>query len=169
MNAGRKFLEWIVLGVCAFVLSKAILSLVLEPGDTPADGNPIWKLILALSYVGVAVLLTACYPKTIFALSRNWFLVALIALTLASFLWAETPGLVLQRSIAVLGTTLFGLAIAVLLSVEDQLRLMSWVFRMIAVLCLACVVLAPGYGIADAANSTGRGVEFLLTRISLDR
>jgi O-antigen ligase len=79
---------------------------------------------------------------------QNTVLVVLILFAVASFSWADSPALVLQRSIAVLGTTLFGLAMAVRLSTEEQLRLISWVLRITAVLSLLAVVLAPQYGLS---------------------
>jgi O-antigen ligase len=70
------------------------------------------------------------------------------------------PALVLQRSIAVFGTTLLGIALAVRLSLEEQLRLLSWLFRIIAVLSLACIILFPSYGISDWVENHGewRGI-----------
>jgi O-antigen ligase len=160
MNHPRRVLDLIALGGCAFVLTKALLSMFLLPGDNPADGNPVFKLILTLSYLAVTAVLLTNYRETLFALRRNWSLVALLVLTLLSCLWADSPSIVLQRSIAVLGTTLFGLALAVRLTLQDQLRLMSWVFRIIAVLSLVCVVLLPRYGVSGVADQEGawRGV-----------
>jgi exopolysaccharide production protein ExoQ len=155
MSECRRRLELFVLGGCAFILTQAILSLVLSPGDTPTEGNPIWKLILSLSYLGVAAILLLHYRDTLFVIRRNWFLVALVLLAPVSCWWAATPALVLQRSTAVLGTTLLGVALAVRLSLEEQLRLMIWVFRLIAVLSLACVLLLPSYGISDSPDSHG--------------
>jgi exopolysaccharide production protein ExoQ len=149
MNGVRQFFEWSVLGGCAFILTQALLVMVLAPGDTPVDGNPLWRVILATSYLCVAAILVWDYRGALLAVRRNWFVTALTLLALVSCLWAQTPTLVLQRSIAVFGATLFGIALAVRLSLEEQLRLMSWVFRTIAVLSLACIVLLPRYGISD--------------------
>lgn len=149
MNQVRRFLELSILGACTFVLSGALLPLVLAPGDTPTEGNPLWRAILACCYLGVTVILVADYRTTLLAIRRNWLLAALVLLALVSFLWSYNPRLVLQRSVAVLGATLFGLAIAVRFSLEQQLRLMSWIFRIIAVLSLACVILAPRHGISE--------------------
>jgi len=148
MNA-RRCLEATVLGGCTFVLSAALLPLVLAPGDTPMEGNPIWKLILAASYLGVSAILLSDYRQTWLCIENNPLLVAMVFFALLSCLWAYTPALVLQRSVAVLGATLFGLALASRFSLEDQLRLLSWVFRIIAVLSLLCVLLAPRIGIAS--------------------
>jgi exopolysaccharide production protein ExoQ len=145
----KKYFELLVFGGCAFVLTQALLPLVLAPGDTPEDGNPLWRMILAISYLGVVAVLASDYRVALAGVWRNGVLVALILLVFASCLWAYEPKLVLQRSIGMFGTTLLGVALAVRLSLEDQMRLMSWLFRIIAVLSLACVVLAPRYGIAE--------------------
>jgi exopolysaccharide production protein ExoQ len=160
MNERRRFLESVVLGGCGFILTQGILSLVLAPGDAPTEGNAVWKLILSVSYLSVAVILVPYYRETLFVVRRNWFLMALVLLALLSCFWAAMPALVLQRSIAVLGTTLLGIALAVRLSLGDQLRLMSWLFRIIAVLSLACILLLPSYGISDIVEGHGewRGI-----------
>jgi exopolysaccharide production protein ExoQ len=162
MSGRPRFLESLVLGGSAFILTQAILSLMfaLEPGDPPGEGNPTWRLILSVSYLSVVVILLLHYRETLFVLRRNGFLVALVLLALASCSWAATPALVLRRAIAVLGTTLFGIALAVRLSLEDQLRLMSWLFRIIAVLSLACILLLPSYGISSGVEDHGewRGI-----------
>jgi exopolysaccharide production protein ExoQ len=108
----------------------------------------------------VAVMLVPYYRETLWAVRRNWFVAALVFQALVSFSWAATPALVLQHSIAVFGTTLLGIALAVLLSVEEQLRLLSWMFRIIAVLSLACIILLPSYGISSFFESHGewRGI-----------
>jgi exopolysaccharide production protein ExoQ len=155
MNGRRRLLELTVLGGCAFILTQALLSMFLASGDTLTAGNPIWRLILTITYLSVAVVLVAHYRETLFVVRRNWFLVALVVLALVSCLWAETPDLVLRRSIAVFGTTLFGFALAVRLSLAEQLRLMSLVFRIIAVLSLACIVLVPSYGISSSVEQQG--------------
>jgi exopolysaccharide production protein ExoQ len=148
MSRPARFLEFAVFAGITFVLSQALLPLILSPGDTPMDGNPVYKMVFAVSYLAAAAILIAHYRETLFVTSRNIVLVVLILFAVVSFTWADVPALVLQRSIAVLGTTLFGLAIAVRLSTEEQLRLVSWVLRVTAVLSLLCVIVAPRYGIS---------------------
>jgi exopolysaccharide production protein ExoQ len=157
MNGNRRTVELIVLGCCAFVLSKALLSFILPPymqeaalhGEPMTDGSPEWRLILAISYLGVVMVLVPWYRETIFVLRRNWSLVALVLFALLSSLWAEMPDVVLRKSIGLFGATLLGIALAVRFSFQEQLRILSWLFRIIAVLSLACIVLLPSYGIKD--------------------
>src|ERR1700731_1382124 len=159
MNGPRRVLEILVLGTCAFILTGAILTLILPPGDTPSEGNPLWRLILSVSYLSVAALLIPYYRETLYVVRRNWFLAALVLLAFVSCLWAEMPALVLRRSVAVCGTTLLGIALAVRLSLEEQLRLLSWLFRIFTVLSLACIFLLPSYGLSsDKAAHEWRGV-----------
>lgn len=159
MNGPRRLLGILVLGACAFILTGAILTLILPPGDTPSEGNQLWRLILSVSYLSVAAILIPYYRETLYVVRRNWFLAALVLLAFVSCLWAEMPALVFRRSIAVCGTTLFGIALAVRLSLEEQLRLLSWLFRITTVLSLACIVLLPSYGLSsDTAAHEWRGV-----------
>jgi exopolysaccharide production protein ExoQ len=163
MNGTRRLFEWIVLGGCAFVLSKALLSLLLPPymkeaalhGEPLTEGSPEMRLILSVSYLGIVMVLVPWYRETIFVLRRNWSLVALVLFALLSSLWAAMPSLVLRKSIGLFGTTLLGIALAVRFSFRDQLRILSWLFRIIAVLSLACIVLLPSYGISKEGEWRG--------------
>jgi len=158
MNGRRRFLELAVLAGCAFILSTAVLSLMVGGGSDPAEEGPIWGLIRSVSYLSVALILLPYYQETLYVLRRNWPLLALLLLAFVSCLWTEMPGVTLRRSIAVSGTTLLGVALAVRLTLEEQLRLLSWLFRIMAVLSLACVVFLPSYGISDFAGHEWRGV-----------
>src|SRR5262249_37944533 len=87
------------------------------------------------------------YREALFVLRRNWSLVAIVLLALLSSLWAQMPDLVLRKSIGLYGATLLGVALAVRLSFLDQLRMMSWLFRIIGVLSLAFVVFFPSLAV----------------------
>jgi exopolysaccharide production protein ExoQ len=155
MNGTRKYFELIVMGGCAFILSKALLSFVLAPSETPTEGNPEWRLILTISYFGVAIVLVSWYRESLFVLRRNWSLVVLVLFALLSSLWADMPDLVFRKAIGVFGTTLLGFALAVRFSFQDQLRILSWLFRIIAVLSLGCILLLPSYGISKEGEWQG--------------
>ena len=154
MNRNRKTLALLALGVSAFLLSRGILDMILVRGDQLTSGNPVMRAIFAVTYVVAAMLLVPYGRDAFFIARRNRSVVALLVLALVSCLWAQTPGLVLQRSVAVLGTTLVGIAFATRLSVEEQLGVFSWVFRTLAFLSLGCVLLFPGLGISQLAEGS---------------
>ena len=97
MSGRRKLFELTVLGGAACILSGALLALIVGTGRTPLDGNAAWRLIRAISYLGVAVVLAPWYRETLFVLRRNWSLVSLLVLAVLSILWAEMPDLVLRK------------------------------------------------------------------------
>jgi len=80
MSGRRKLFELTVLGGAACILSGALLALIVGTGRTPLDGNAAWRLIRAISYLGVAVVLAPWYRETLFVLRRNWSLVSLLVL-----------------------------------------------------------------------------------------
>src|SRR5215467_186383 len=155
MNSRRNFLDVLVLANCAFFLTGAITTLVMTPGATPLEGNAFGRWSMGISYLLVAVMLVTYRREALAVVRRNWPLAALVALAFTSCLWTETPALSFRRCGAVAGTTLFGLALAIKLTPEQQLRLLSWIFRTIAILSLACVILLPSYGISDTGDWRG--------------
>jgi exopolysaccharide production protein ExoQ len=155
MNGTLKPFEFFVMACSAFILSGALLFMVLGTEQTAVDGNPTWRLVLAISYVGVASVLVPWYRETLFVLRRNWALVCLLILAVISSLWTEMPDLVFRKSIGLLGTTLFGIALAIRVPFEQQLRMLSWLFRVLAILSLGCLLLFPSYGISSEGEWRG--------------
>jgi len=158
MNNRKDFLDLLVLTNCAFFLTGAITTLLMTPGDTPLEGNLFGRLTMGISYLAVAGMLVTYRRETLIVVRRNWALAALAVLAFASSLWTDTPELSFRRCGAAAGTTLLGVALAIKLTQEEQLRLLSWMFRIIAILSLACVILLPSYGISDTPEQEWRGV-----------
>ena len=158
MTNRRNLLELLVLASCVFALSGAITTLTLTPGATVLEGNAIGQVILSVSYLAVGAMLVRYHRETLFLVRRNWTLLAMVILAFTSCLWAETPAFTFRPSVAVAGTPLLGIALAVRLPLESQLRMLSWVYRIISVLSIACVVLLPSYGISSSAEQRLRGV-----------
>jgi exopolysaccharide production protein ExoQ len=155
MNHRRDFFEVFVLVNCAFFLTGAITTLFMTPGATPLEGNLFGRMTMGISYIAVAVMLVAYRPEVLIVVRRNWALAVLVLLGFVSSLWAETPELSFRRCGAAVGTTLLGVALAIRLTVEEQLRLLSWLFRILAILSLACIILFPAYGIYDTGEWQG--------------
>src|SRR5215470_17754158 len=158
MNNRREFLDRLVLVNCAFFLTGAITTLIMTPGATPLEGNLFGRLSMGISYLAVAGMLFAYRRETLIVVRRNWSLAALALLAFASSLWTETPELSFRRCGAAAGATLLGVALVIKLTQEEQLRLLSWMFRIIAILSLACIILLPSYGISETVEREWRGV-----------
>jgi exopolysaccharide production protein ExoQ len=148
MKVSRDAINRFVLGASAFVLSGAVLGMFL-PSQGLEEGNPTFKFILATLYLAVGIM--AFGREQLRQVARNPALLALLILTCLSALWATTPALSLQRSLAVIGASLVGVVLVTRFTMEEQLRLLSWVFRLGAALSAICIIVAPGLAFADGA------------------
>jgi O-antigen ligase len=155
MSDRKHFFDMLVLGNCAFFLSGAITTMFMTPGASALEGNAFGRATMGISYLAVAVMLVRYRREVLLVFRRNRSLVALVALGFASSLWAETPELSFRRCGATVGTTLLGVALSIKLTLEEQLRLLSWMFRILAILSLGCVLLFPSYGISDTGEWQG--------------
>jgi exopolysaccharide production protein ExoQ len=76
-----------------------------------------------------------------------------VAIAVLSFFWSDAPELTLRRSIALVGTSLFGVYFASRYSIKQQLQLLGWTFGIAIVLSLIFVVAVPHYGIAGGIHA----------------
>ena len=120
MRISLKSTENAVLVTAMFVLSGALLEIIL-PGQTALSGNGTFRFILAVLYLGVCAVAFRASNRleTLHAVQRNPAIVCMLLLTCVSSLWAALPSLSLQRSIAVIGTSLVGITLAAQRSIEE--------------------------------------------------
>jgi O-antigen ligase len=78
-----------------------------------------------------------------------------LPLPLAAFsaLWSVDPSLSLYRTIALTGTTAFGMFLAVRFSVEEQLRIYAFVLGLVACASALVALLLPEYGVMTAPHT----------------
>jgi len=82
----------------------------------------------------------------------------LMALALNSVLWSTVPDRTLRSSIALLGTTLFGIYLATRYTLQDQLKIVASAMGIIAFLSVYFVVFDPFVGISGPPHEgTWRG------------
>src|SRR6266404_1488937 len=150
--------EWF-LGIVAFVLTGALWRVFSTGNEASLDGDSRTQIILALLYSAVMVLALRHFRLTVWALLRSPALPGLLVFACLSGLWAETPDLVVRRAISLIGTSLFGVQLAVSLSFAQQLKLLRVVFRLAAALSLAVLLIAPSHGMAsDFGSGAARGI-----------
>lgn len=136
-----------------------LVSGVAEGTYDPTQGNPVSQAIFLTLYVLTFCLVFARRRRLMRVLSRDKFLLLLVGLTLVSILWATAPEVTLRRSVALMGTTLFGVYLAVRYDLNEQLRLLAWALGIGALLSLLFALALPAYGIMTDLTATGwRGV-----------
>ncbi len=123
-----------------------------DPGDAPAD-YPIMKLVFITTYCAFAALLTCRWRQTLETLLRDRFTLLFVALAVGSFAWSAAPDETFAKSIAFIGTTLFGIYFAGRYSQDNQLRLLAWAFGGIVCLSFFYAIALPKYGIMGGTHT----------------
>jgi exopolysaccharide production protein ExoQ len=150
MKAFLRFAEKFFTVTALLLFSKAVLGVVRSGASSvsSAEGDSflqvIWFGIYAITFCLLAVQWRGFtrIPKNIIKP-----ILLLTGVALFSFFWSDVPSVTLRRSIALVGTTLFGIYFATRYSPKEQLRLLAWALGTAAVLSLVFAVALPGYGI----------------------
>jgi exopolysaccharide production protein ExoQ len=129
-----------------------------EPID-PTDYSSL-QILFFLNYFISCCLLGLRWKKASYALSKDWTIWLLMVIASISLLWSFTPALTRIRSIALVGTSIFGLYFASRYSIREQLKLLGWSFAAIIVMSFAFAILIPKFGIMTNGVHAGawRGI-----------
>jgi O-antigen ligase len=140
-----RFSGYILLIFILFLASRTIGPLFFE---TAAGGeNKVWKILWGLIYIGTSLVLLLRSREFLVIIKENILLVLLILLPLLSTLWSGVPLLTLQRSIALLGTTLLSFLIVIIYTEKEIIGIFSFYFIISALLSLAVSLLIPEIGV----------------------
>lgn len=164
----KRLLNWAeyVFTVLALVLySGGPLTVILTGGHSQGEDRialPDFKsmqLLFAGTYLIVIALLTLRWRKTLCVLRSNSFIWCFIGLAVASVLWSFEPSVTLRRSIAIVGTSAFGLYIASRYTPKQQLEILGWTFGIITLLSWVYGLILPKYGIMSGVHAgSWRGI-----------
>jgi exopolysaccharide production protein ExoQ len=125
MPAGRETLL-----VFAFLLLSTGAFLNLQRPDSQVDqstGNLGFQVLWGLCYLASLKNLVFKVTDWRDIVRRQWSLFLLIALAISSTLWSDVAQLTFRRSIALLGTCLFGIYIGARFRVPQQLRILVFI------------------------------------------
>ena len=149
----------------AFIVAALILysggpfTVILSNGHSQGDGSeaptdyPLMKLVFLCTYCIFAALLASRWRQTLETLLRDRFTLIFVGLAAASFAWSAAPDETFAKSIAFIGTTLFGIYMAGRYSRDEQLKLLAWAFGGIICLSFLYAILLPKYGIMGGTHT----------------
>lgn len=151
-------LEKVFVVLALMLFTGAFLTVFSRNAET-VDSN----LLAQASYVGIygiAFLLVATQlQRFIYLSSREPLLLLLVGFALISVLWSAAPDVTLRRSIALMGTTLFGAYFALRFSLREQLQLLAWALGLAALFSLVFALALPGYGtMSDSRGDALQGI-----------
>jgi len=125
----------------------------------PSLGDLRMQIIYASIYVVPPIILFANKIKISHAILRGKLLLALVFLAILSIFWSDFPLLTMRRSLALIGTTLFGIYVALRFSLAKQIKLLAWALGISAILSLVTALLFPDYGQSTIVYEAGcRGI-----------
>lgn len=144
------------------LFSGAILQVLSQVSGVAVDsvsGDPKMQIIWSGIYIITLLLTISQWKQFIHVASRNKLLLLLIGIALVSFLWSAAPLVTVRRSLALVGTTLFGVYLATRYSPSQLLRIIAWTFGIGAVLSVVFALALPEYGIQPYGGAmTWRGI-----------
>ncbi len=157
------FSEQVFTIVSLLMYSGAIFVLVLSGGAGQGDLVEIdssgIRIIYSLIYAVTIILLVLRWKKTLYFLSKDFWLYFLILLSAVSIIWSFEPSTTLKNSFSLINSSLFGLYFASRYSLKQQLHLLAWNFAIIIILSFVFAIALPKYGIqSDLDGSKWRGV-----------
>lgn len=114
---------------------------------TLLPGLPIARLLLPAVFAAAAVLLAADPRRALDCVRATALLWPAVALAFVSAIWSERPATTLLWSAALLGTSAFGIALAVRFSVQEQSVLTAAAVSCIAIASALIVMLWPAFGV----------------------
>lgn len=147
-------------------ISNAITPLILTKGTNEGDGIDISSFDLSINaeisiliYIITWFLLLARWKRLISVFSQNKLIWILMGVICFSYFWSVNPEQTLRFSLYALGTTSFGLYLAIRYTLRQQLSLFGWTYGLLLVLSILLAVAIPQYGIMGGVHEGAlRGV-----------
>lgn len=126
----------------------------------PLQGDMIIQGLWFGIYIITFFLLIARLRQAAYFAYQDKLVWLLVGLALVSVLWSGAPALTLRRSIALLGSSAFGIYLVTRFTWQELLRLAAWALGLCAILSLAFILLLPSCGIHHDLQHSGawRGI-----------
>ena len=111
--------------------------------------SPIPQLMKALSYGIIAILIGLYWKRLFWVATRDIPCLLMIGTALASILWTENIGHTLDGCRGLLRMFLFGSYLATRYSLKEQMKILIWVFGIVAILSLVVPLVIPSYWLSE--------------------
>lgn len=148
--AVTKALRWLEQGVfllLIFQFSTALVALLLMDPNNLEHESPLARLLWYPGYVLVIIVVLRRLPLIIRFAVFNPLLVLCVLWCGMSMLWSIDQAVTMRRSVALLVTTLFGLALAARFDWNAMIQRLAAVFALLAVISVIMAVVFPTYGV----------------------
>jgi len=144
-------------GICALLYSStAFIRLLMSADEYSAGGgenvdSPVKRVLWAASYIVAIYFLVRRRNRVRDALAHMPMLAALIGFIAASVLWSQSRTISVLSVAALVGNSSIGLYFGVRYRMAEFLRLLGWVYGMIAVSTLLAPIFISDYRIEEGS------------------
>lgn len=104
-------------------------------------------------YITTLLLIVLRWRNFFYAIKKEQFILILVGIALLSIFWSDAPIVTLRRSVALSGTTLFGMYFAIRYSLKEQLNLLFWALGLAVVSSFIFCLAFPSYGIMQGFDA----------------
>jgi exopolysaccharide production protein ExoQ len=123
----------------------------------PTQTDPVSQAIFLLMYAITACFVVVRRKRFIQVVTRDGLLWLLVGIALLSVLWSVAPDVTLRRGIALMGTTLLGVYVAMRFDLREQLHLLAWALGIAALASVIFALALPSFGVMSAPPTQGLG------------
>jgi exopolysaccharide production protein ExoQ len=144
MRISYKVLRDVFTFTVLFLSTGAFLSLVVGTGiQASSEGSPLTQAIWAVVFLIVTLIAIPMRHQIAPLVRANKCLCLLVLFTIVSAVWSQDRFGTLRQGVLLLGTTLFGIEIAVRYSIREQVRLACIVLGSVILLSIATQIFLP--------------------------
>ncbi len=131
-----------------FLSTTALIPILIEKEDPAAATQDAFSPILFLGiYIVTLLLIIQRWKSFVRVAQKNIWIWLVVGIVMASVFWSVAPDITHRRSILLLGTTLFGIYLAMRYTLREQLQLLAWVCGIVIVLSFLLAIALPSYGL----------------------
>ena len=147
-------------------MSNAVVPLILTRGANEGDGVNISSFDLSINakisiliYLITWMLLALRWKRFLSVLSYNKLLWLLMGIVCFSYFWSINPSQTLRFVVYAVGTTSFGLYLAMRYNLRQQMELLGWTYGLLLIISILLAVAVPSYGLMSGVHEGAlRGV-----------
>jgi exopolysaccharide production protein ExoQ len=136
------------------------LPLILSRGESEGEvigvtvSYGLVQVVFFINYAISFLLLLLRWKSAIRIIRRDRFNITLLTLVaVLSYFWSAAPSITLVRTVALVGTSLFGLYLATRYSLREQLQLLAWTFGIVMLLSTIFAIALPKYGVMAGVHA----------------
>ncbi len=140
-------LEKVFVVLSLFISTTALIPVLLDSEQATSIPNDPYSPILFMGIYAVTIVLIGMHWNRFASVAtKDIWIWLLVGIALASIFWTVAPDITPRRSFLLLGTSLFGVYLAMRFTLREQLQLCAWAFGLLVVLSFVFALALPFYG-----------------------